>query len=142
MATRRLAIAALVGGAFGLIKGLPDEWIKVAHKGVNLNERSYSPEALATMEKAAKGIIVALAGDFEPPQLDELLGIVSEAKLEDGFVSVKVKWFSRLPIPVGKHLCPWGVGTLDANNIVLSDYKLESMRVHTESAFQNSSVIP
>lgn len=139
MMNRRVANSMIAGTVLGLIRSTTEEWITVAHTGKNLNDRSYTVQALQRMADTAKGKPVARCGEFDPPALSDLLGMISEAEYISESVRVRVKWFSYWPVPTGQFISPWGVAQQTDGSIDWDTFQLLSMRVSESSAFQHNT---
>lgn len=139
---RRNLLTVLCGAAASLaVTSQKQDWIIVAHAGENLNLRAYSEGALRTMAATAKGRMIGQRPMDASLQcgLEDLRGIVSDARFEDGTVFIKVKWFTQHPVPIGKRIVPWGSGNVSGG--VVDEYSLASFNVEEFSAFQEASAV-
>lgn len=133
---RRDAIAAIgVGLSAALAFKDPDAWITVAHSSKNAVGRSYSPAALEIMKTSLEGSRVHSWPENSPePGLKELIGVVTQSRLEAGRVDVKIRWFAGKK-PATGCACPWGRAKMDESQIVGDDYTFETLVVSPAGSY-------
>lgn len=137
---RRQSLAILAGSLMSSISGDPYQWIVVAHGGVNANGRTYEPLLLQKMALLATGAKVGHAKE-DRLSLQELLGVVSRARVKENRLGIQVRWFSSAMVPRGAVIVPWGHGTVINGIVSVKDYSLTHFQVETEiaSAFEEAS---
>lgn len=120
-----------------------DRWIVVAHTGWNANGHSYAPGALQKMADSARGRMVVETG-VDAPTMNDLLGVVEQARFDGENVSIRVLWFTGTTVdntgpmfisPRGQALPRVRESHPGYYDIQADDYTLERFDLAESSAF-------
>lgn len=117
-----------------------NSWVLVAEE-VSANGWKYPQEALATMAKSAKGVLITAITPIgsDAGEIGKALGMVTHATLHNGAVWVIPRWFGGQKPEGFAFIAPWGFGrNVDGH---IEGYKLERMVASPSSSFANATKI-
>lgn len=128
------------------------QWVTVAHRGWNMNQREYTEEALAQMAAGLPGAMILAKelpeGDsciVAECRLHDVRGVVTSSRYEHGQVQVCIRWFSAAcPLRDG-FLTPSGLGhkyeRLENGYMRVLEYEPTHLTFSTDPAFQGATRI-
>lgn len=137
---RREFIATI--GAVTVVKPAQQEWIRIADSRKNVNGRIYTPELLEAIARAAKerhSWVVIPDPDIVSIPLDNILGVVSDARVDQGYLEIQVKWFSGKR-PIGAFITPCGM-TNKQPDPQIQKYRFQYFEAYMHSAFDCATAV-
>lgn len=118
-----------------------NDWLLIADSGVNAYGRKYSPESLRVMTQSCKGATITANPPEGQEDFGDAMGVVSDSRLHDGAVFVRVKWFTGKR-PQSGFLTPWGVGRVNLEKPpTVEDYRLERVVWSGYSSFAKATPV-
>lgn len=114
------------------------DWVLIAQEHGSAYGHTYGIEALTTMAAQAKGMAVRRITPPDSTEIEALLGVATEAKLDDCGVWIKVAWFGAAKPDDIQFITPAGVGAYGPGRIIV-DYVLQELVASDYSAFPHAT---